>query len=920
MKPGQRQWINRYTFALLLVPCASSLSAQLQLDKLTCEDVENPMGIDIESPQFSWTFKASGRNQHQSAYEITVTQQLDNNPNFSWSSGKVISSKNTNIPYNGKPLQPFTKYYWQVRAYDQNNHPSPWSRPAWFGTAMLHPLDWKAKWIGDGSQPFQRDEDFYQDDRMPLFRKTFSTKKEINRAHLYISGLGYYEVYLNGHKIGNQVLDPGWTSYKKEIQYSVFDITAQLKKGINVVGVMLGNGWYNPLPLRLFSRFNLRDYQQTGRPCLVAEFHIQYKDGSSEAIITDDSWKVAPGPVFHNNVYLGEHYDARLEQEGWLTVKSDERAWHPATIVEGPSGILTAQMQPPVRITKILRPLTIKEISPKTFIVDFGQNFAGVARIRLKGPAGTRIKLKYGELLHPDGSLNFLTTTAGQIKEMWKVNGGPGSPPTAWQEDDYILKGKGIEEWSPRFTFHGFRYVEITGWPGTPDKNSIDGLRMSSDLHQDGQFSCSNGLFNKIHEAIQWTFLSNVFSVQSDCPAREKLGYGADMVATADAYIYNYAMRHFYLKAVRDFSNDQRPGGGITETAPYIGIADKGYGEGSGPLGWQLAFPYLQQQLYHYYGDEKIIKENFPMVQKQMAFLQTQTIDGLFAWDIGDHEAIDPKAEAFSAAAFYYHHALLAKEFAQILKHGDSLKYAQLADQIKKEIIEKYYIPNTGRFDNGTQSAQVFALWYDLSPEKEKTFAVLMDEFKRHHDHVSSGIFGVKMMFDILRKNNLNDEAYRIANQKDFPSWGYMLSQGATTLWETWTYSDNTYSHNHPMFGSIDEWFYRSLLGINPAAPGFEKIMIKPQPAGDLSWAKGSYESIKGKIGCDWKIEGSHFSITISIPVNTKSEVWIPCKPESGIQENGIPITSEIKLLGYKDGYAVVEVGSGTYTFQSILN
>jgi alpha-L-rhamnosidase len=302
-----------------------------------------------------------------------------------------------------------------------------------------------------------------------------------------------------------------------------------------------------------------------------------------------------------------------------------------------------------------------------------------------------------------------------------------------------------------------------------------------------------------------------------------------------------------------------------------------------------------------------------------MAYLQTHAIDGLFHWDIGDHEALDPKAEAFSAAAFYYHHALLAKEFALILNLSDSLKYSRLADQIKNDIVRKYHVPNTGRFDNATQSAQLFALWYDLSPEKEKTFQVLMDEFKRHNGHVSSGIFGVKMMFDVLRTYNRNDEAYRIANQIDFPGWGYMLSQGATTLWETWKYPDNAPSQNHPMFGSIDEWFYRSLLGINPAAPGFDKIVIKPQPAGDLLWAKGTYESVKGTIGSDWKIEGHQFSITVSIPVNTKAEVWVPCIRESTVKENGVPVTS-IKRIRYSEGCAVLEVGSGVYSFQSTFH
>lgn len=919
MEIGSRVASPRYALALLLLLRASSALAQLQFDKLTCEYAADPLGIDVLQPRFGWTFIPLGRNQSQSAYELMVSDAADFNSGIQWTSGKVIGSNNSTVEYQGKPLRSLTAYFWKVRTYDQNNRPSPWSKVSSFETAMLHQSDWKAKWIGDGRQQFIRDEEFYQDDRMPLFRKAFSANRDIKRARLYIAGLGYYEAYLNGKKIEDRVLEPGWTSYQKEILYSVLDITSLLKKGINVAGVMLGNGWYNPLPMRLFSRFNVRDFQQTGRPCLKAEFHIQYQDGSAETIITDDSWRVAPGPIIRNNVYLGEQYDARLEQKDWLTPKANEAKWRPAVPVEGPTGNLSVQAQPPIRITKILKPISIKETAPKIFIVDFGQNFAGVARLRVKGKAGTRIKIRYGEAIHPDGTLNFLTTTAGQIKEMWNVSGGPGAPPTAWQEDDYVLKGTGLEEWSPRFTFHGFRYAEISGWPGTPESSSIDGLRMNAAVQENGEFSCSNNLFNKIHHAVKWTFLSNIFSVQSDCPGREKLGYGADMVATANAFMYNFDMNSFYRKAVRDFANDQRSDGGITETAPYIGIGDKGYGGGSGPLGWQLAFPYLQQQLYRYYGDKRIIEENYPMIQKQLAFLQAHAVDGLFHWDIGDHEAIDPKAEGFSAAAFYYHHASLANEFAKIIKHGDSLKYLKLADQIKKEIIRKYDVPGTGRFDNATQSAQLFALWYDLSPEKDKTFQVLMDEFKRHNDHVSSGIFGVKMMFDVLREYNRNDLAYRIASQEDFPGWGYMISQGATTLWETWKYPDNAPSQNHPMFGSIDEWFYRSLLGINSAAPGFEKIIIKPQPTGDLTWAKGSYRSIHGNIESDWKIGAHQFSMNVTIPVNTTAEVWIPSLPKGIIRENGAPITATITLKGYQSGYAVLEIGSGIYSFQSSL-
>jgi alpha-L-rhamnosidase len=905
-------------FAASLV-FAVAAHAIIEPVKTTCEYLEDPLGIETQQPRFGWILQSQERNQKQHAYEIIVSfkpEDIWQGRGTVWSSGKILSSENIHVVYNGQPLQSFTRYYWSVRVYDQDGLPSHWSRISSFETAMLNSSDWEAAWISDGSKPFERDEDFYQDDAMPLFKKSFKTSRKIERARLYISGIGYYEAYLNGKKIGDHVLDPGWTTYSKEVLYVVHDITNLLSSDAHVLSIMLGNGWYNPLPLRLFSRFNLRDWQETGRPCLKAEVHIHYSDGSSEKILTDDTWETAPGPVIRNSVYLGECYDARREQKDWFTPRQGVKPWKKASVVQGPSGGLHVQMQPPIKITTIVKPISIKELKPGVFIADMGQNFAGVARIRVKGKAGTEIKLKYGEDIHPDGSLNYYTTTAGQIKSIWNINGGPGAPADAWQEDRYTLKGSGTEVWSPRFTFHGFRYIEITGWPGKPDLHAIEGLRMNSDLQRRGEFSCSNTMFNTLHEAIQWTFLSNVFSIQSDCPGREKMGYGADMVATSDAFIYNFDMTHFYRKAVEDFANEQRPEGGITEIAPFTGIADRGYGAQSGPLGWQLAFPYLQKELYMFYGDKQVIRDHYEAVKKQMEFLELHATNGLFHWDIGDHEALDPRPEAFSASAFYYHHAVLASEFAAIMDlPGDVEKYSKLAKQIRELIIKKYLVPNTGRFDNATQSAQLFALWYNLSPEREKTFDVLMDEFKRHNYHVSSGIFGVKMMFDVLREENHNDIAYRIANQRDFPGWGYMLERGATTLWETWAYPDNAPSQNHPMFGSIDEWFYRSLLGINPAAAGFEKIVIKPMPVSDLAWAKGSYACVRGVIESEWRLENGKYRLNINIPPNTTATVWVRTKEGGTITESGKAVTPLI----FEDGYAKFETGSGKYAFESTL-
>jgi alpha-L-rhamnosidase len=906
---------------ILLNAQISAAQSPLQPDRLTCEYIVNPLGIDIHSPQFSWTFRTSGFNQYQSAYEIIITDNHDDAQVLKgdiWSTGKIKSKQNTNISYQGSPLKSFTRYYWRVKVYNQDDKASDWSEVNWFETAMLQQSDWKAKWISDGSQPPAKDEDAYEPDPMPLFRKEFTAEKKVTSARLYISGLGYYEAFLNGKKISDHVLDPGWTTYRKQVLYVVHDVTSLIASGKNVAGIMLGNGWWNPLPFKFFGRWDLRDYQQTGRPCVKAEFHLTYNDGSKQIIPTDETWQTAPGPIVKNNVYLGEHYDARLEVKNWNAAGKLSGNWKPAVLVDGPSGIMSAQMQPPVRITRVLKPISITQTGKDTFIVDMGQNFAGVVRLKVRGQAGRKVTMRLGEGLFKDGSINLMTAVATQIKK-GGIKGGPGAPETAWQEDSYTLKGEGTETWAPRFTFHGFQYVEVTGWPGKPTIENFEGLRMNSDLPLQGEFSCSNPMFNKLHDVIQWTFMSNVFSVQSDCPGREKMGYGADMVVSANAFIYNYDMRNFYRKAVRDFANEQRPQGGITEIAPFTGIADRGYGDDSGPMGWQLGFPFLQKQLYDSYGDKRVIEEYYDECQRQMAFLKSKEENGLFHWDISDHEALDPRPEALSASSWYYHHALLAAEFAGILdKADDSVKYAKLAANIKRLIVRKYLVPGTGRFDNGTQSAQLFALNYKLLPEEDLTYKALLSEFERHNWHVSSGIFGVKMMFDVLRERNENELAYKIANQKDFPGWGYMLQNGATTLWESWEFPETSPSRNHPMFGSIDEWFYRSLLGINPGAPGFEKIIIKPQPAADLTYASGKYESVKGTIASDWKIADRKFNLNVTIPANTTAEVWLPSKAgDVTLNGRNANDASTVRLLKTENGYSVFACGSGNFQFVS---
>ncbi|MDR0713652.1 MAG: glycoside hydrolase family 78 protein, partial [Bacteroidales bacterium] len=920
-----RLLILRLLFALSLLcflfPQRAFPASSITPCDLRCEYMPYPLGLDVAVPRFGWTFLSDGRNQWQSACELIVgdsRKDVERLKGNMWESGKINNSRNIQVAYGGQPLKSFTRYFWRVRVYDRNGVASAWSAPAWFETAMLSPDDWSAVWIGDGKPQPANDKDFYRDDPAPVFRKIFETQKKVTAARLYLSGLGYCEASINGEKIGNRVLDPGWTAYHKQTPYVTCDVTGKVKKGKNVLCVMLGNGWYNPLPLRMWGRFNIRDALTVGRPCLKGELHIVYSDGSKDVIPTGEDWQVTPGAILRNSVYTGEHYDARREKN-WGSPDENFDDIRNAVKAEGPAGTLVAQIQPPVKIIRVVKPVSVSEQPNQgVYLFDMGENFAGVARIRVKGPAGTRIVLRYGEDVKKDGSINVMTSVAGQIKS---GNGGPGAPAIAWQEDSYTLKGGKEEIWAPRFTFHGFRYVEVTGWPGIPGLNSLEGLCLSADVEPAGEFSSSNDMFNRLFEVIHRTFRSNLFSVQSDCPAREKFGYGGDMICTANTFSFNYNMANFYRKVLRDNINDQRPSGAITETTPFVGIADFGTApnDGSGPVSYQAGLPFLMKHMYDFYGDKSAIATHYDALHKLLQYLIAHSKNNLITIDISDHEALDKKPHELTAAAWYYYHAKLFADFARILgKDEDAQKYGALADNIRQAIITSMFDAATGKFHNATQSAQIFGLWFDFveGKDREAAFDALMQAIAARNGHLSTGIFATKMMFDVFREADRNETAYRIANQRDFPGWGYMLENGATTLWETWAYSDNIFSQNHPMFGSIGEWFYRSLLGINPAGPGFEKITIKPQPAGDLTSAKGSYRSIRGLIAVEWLIDKGKFSLKVKIPVNVSAEVWLP-STDGGITESGKPVEqcSGVEKVKTDGKHTVLSVGSGEYYF-----
>ncbi len=809
------------TFAVCLFNAVGA-SAPITPVGLRCEYMDNPLAVDAVHPRLSWKIESRARAQVQTAYRVIAASSrplLAKNQGDLWDSGIVSTNESMGIAYQGLPLKSAQRIFWKVRVWDKADRASEWSQPATWAMGLLAPQDWQAEWLNDGKSNPKSNEEYYQEDPEPLFRKEFSLPKKVSQARLFISGLGYYEASLNGERIGDHVLDPGWTRYSERALYSTYDVTDQMRRGENCLGVTLGNGWFNPLPLRLWGQVNLRDRLPVGRPRFIARLEVAFTDGSRESVVSDPSWKVGEGPVRFNHIYLGEIYDARREVAGWDRAGFDDSTWRQPKIATESVGPLRAQTQPPIRVTAKLKPVKLTEPQPGVFIFDLGQNFAGWANLKLTAPAGSKIQLRYGELLNPDGTLNPLTSVAGQIKSTRRTKdgqeeslGGPGAPAVAWQSDTYVAKGKGVESYTPRFTFHSFRYVEVTGLLCSPSLGDLAGLRLNADVERVGAFACSNERCNRIQEMCDWTFLSNLFSVQSDCPHRERFGYGGDIVATSESFMMNYDMATFYAKSVRDWQDSALPDGMLTDTAPSVGIQYCG-------IGWAMAHPLLLRQLHQFYGDSRLVDEQYETARRWLDLEVRKNPKLIVENGLSDHESLAPTPAPVLVTPLFAESAKLVGELAAILgREDDAQKYSQMAANIREAYRAKFFDVTNGKVGQGTQASQSFALHLGMLPTSQRPAALqfLLNDIKQRNDgHLSTGIFGTKFMLAELASEGHADVAAGIVNQKTFPGWGSMLETGATTLWEHWQESTNTYSHNHPMFGSVSGWFYQWLGGIS---------------------------------------------------------------------------------------------------------
>ena len=728
-------------------------------------------------------------------------------------------------------------------------------------------------WIQDDRPLPVNDSLFYQDYPAPLFRKTFSVDNNLQEAHLLITAAGYYKASVNGSAVENNILDPAWTDFSKRIYYSNYDVTDMLQAGENCLGVTLGNGFYIPLPLRKWGRRNLRtDLAKVGKPSFTAKLVVRYQNGQTKEIVSDDSWSYAYGPLVRNSVYLGVTYDARQALPGWDGPDYNAKTWKPAQITEGPGGELQEAFFPPVQITEEITPVDIYSPKAGTWLVDMGVNFTGTFRIKLSGNPGDTITFRAGERVYEDGTINPMTAVIGQIKRPGV--GGPGAPDIAWQGAQYII-GNGHEQWfQPEFTYLTFRYLEIVGLAQKPALANIKGLFLHTNVEAPNHFSSSSTLLNSIQEATQRTFLANLVSVQSDCPAREKFGYGGDINATSESFIYNFDMQDFYRKTIYDWV-DAMNDSTFIDTAPFVGIQYCG-------ISWESAFLTTQYFLYLYYKDTDIIKELYELDKEWMDKAARLHPDGLVEQGLSDHESLEPVPVELTGTAHYLQCANIMTTFASVMGDQEAEKqYAQLAEKLRL-ILQARFWDQAVKGPINRQTLFATLLYHNAIPEADIQAAT--DSLRQAVQngpagHFKTGIFGTKYALETLSKFASPDEVFAIVNSTEYPGWGHMIDRGATTIWETWKESDNIYSNCHPMFGTVTEWYYRWLGGIRPMAekPGFEEFVLAPSTPAGLPAANCTYHSPFGPIVSNWKqVADNSYTYEMSIPKGSTAKVSLP--------------------------------------------
>ncbi|MFC1601387.1 family 78 glycoside hydrolase catalytic domain [Candidatus Sumerlaeota bacterium] len=893
----------------------------MNTSQLTCEYAINPLGLDAKSPRFGWILEAEERGVVQSAYRVLVAsspEKLNADEGDKWDSGKVLSDRSVNIPYEGAALASAEKCWWKVCVWDQSGKESS-SQEATFEMGLLSQSDWKGDWIGaDKSVP------------APLVRKEFEIPQGVTKARLYVSGIGWSECYINGMKISDRVLDPCASEYGKSVYYVTHDVTQDLKTGANAIGVWLGNGWFSepdsagPGSDEIW-RFSSR-YGDS--PRVMVQLDIEFADGEKLEISSDEEWRTTGSCITQNDFYFGERYDARLELPGWSEPHFDDAGWSPARLKEAPGGVLRAQIMPPIRVVQARKPISITEPKPGVFVCQFGQLFGGWVRLRVKGPAGSLIEIKYSERIHDETGL---------------IDKRQHESPRA--TDYYILKGDDAGEvYEPRFTYHPVAFVQIEGLSGELSIDDVDGCVVHTDEDMSGDFQCANDLLNKIHQNVKWTLTNGLYGMPLDCLYREHWAWTDPATITGTLYPRKQ-MPRFWSKWLRDIADSQGDDGSVPVLCPSYKWTDWW------DPAWGGNYPQLVWYLHQYFDDERLLEEHYDGIRRTVDHLSSVAEEFLILkgfW--GDHmlPGSAPGEEEFVSSetprglvwtGYFYRGALAVAQAAQILgRSDDATKYADIAGKVKRAFNAKWLDADKGIYAEGSQTSQAFPLALDIVPAQQRQSVIdclIKNITDKHNNHHNTGNTGTTCLIDCLTTLGYGEVMWKIATNTTYPGWGYMVDHGATTIWESWSLgSDSGNAESMIMWGTIDEFFYNDLAGIQgpdyygqgEMAPGFKHIHIAPFIPDDLDHARASMRTVRGTVASSWQRAKEGITLDVNIPANCSATI---CVPKMGLSHVSVTegattlwknksvsdIVDGLISAAETDNNVTFEVGSGSYSF-----
>ncbi|MEI8204390.1 MAG: family 78 glycoside hydrolase catalytic domain [Bacteroidota bacterium] len=919
--------LNRLLFCGGFLLLTLNLHSELKIGASTCENKINPTGVNVQELRFGWEIISDDKNVRQTAYQIGMASSPENlrAEKFDiYNSKKTNSENNISVPFNNTLLESAKTYYWKVRVWDNFGKVSAWSESQQFITGLFTKSDWKnAQWIGyeemqdsmyltkgihfySKKKNTKLDQNYFKTPVLPQFRKEFSVQKHIKKAYLFVTGLGQYEASLNGTKIGNSFLSPGWTLYDKRVLYNTYDITQDLQEGKNTLGMMLGNGFFNISRERYYKFFS-----SWGNPKMICRLKIEYKDGTEENMVSDTSWKTTPSPITFSNVYGGESYDAQLEQVGWKKNNFNDTNWKTAINVKSREGMLAPEIDYPVQLLDSFPVKKVWLASQGKYMYDFGQNLSGTFRLKVKGKRGQMIKLIPAELLDSVG--------------LFRQNERENQP----HYYTYTLKSNDVETWQPQFTYFGFRYIQVEGAvPATVEtQTDLPVILNLTSLHSRnsnpavGTFECSNQLFNRIHTLIKWAIKSNMQSYLTDCPHREKLSWLEQNYLMGNSIHYNFDINNLYNKLLDDMNDSQHEDGLVPSISPeYVTFG----GAFTSSPEWGSASVVMAWQVYKWYGNKNVLLKNYPMLKKYVEYLKNQSNNHIISFGLGDWFDLGPKKLGkaqltpipVTATAIYYYDAVLLARMAEVLDSKEEVVYYQkLASEIKTSFNREFFKPKTNEYSTGSQTSMAMPLCVGLVDEQNRKSVLnnLVDSLKKNNNALTAGDIGFHFLVQALDEGGASKTLFDMINRDDVPGYGYQLKKGATSLTESWAALEDE-SNNHLMLGHIMEWFYSGILGISQEenSIGFKQIKIRPQGIGDLTSAKGIFLCPYGLITTDWQKSANSFSIKIQIPVNTTANVYLPLTNTSKVFKNGVQISDYLK----NDNSAVILVGSGIYTFE----